>query len=77
LPPSGKIIQKLSRYLAAFGLVAGVVGRLSAAGLVGIVMHFAADSFQHLHHVHGRLGEKLVYKARNEYINDGHMGNET
>src|SRR5690606_19841070 len=48
---------------AGFVPVSCIKCRLAATGLFGIIMHFAAQFLQHLHHVHPRVGIKLVNKA--------------
>ena len=48
---------------AAFILVACIESRLSATGLLCIIVHIAAQLLQHLYHIESRFREKLVYEA--------------
>jgi hypothetical protein len=52
---SGEILQKFDTYVPGFVTKSGVEGRLAAAGLIGVVLHFRARLFQHADHIEGGL----------------------
>ena len=64
---------KLFKEFIAQGLgvfhITGVIGKASAAGLIGIIVYFNASLLKDLDGVHGRFGIKLVDGAGNKQIN--------
>jgi hypothetical protein len=60
---SGKIFQEFGADIAGFIPESGIESRLTATGLIGVIVHVHASLLQDFHHIESSLRVKLVYKA--------------
>lgn len=63
-----KFLDQLFTYLLAVIPVTVLVRRLTAAGLLGIVVHAATDTLQHLEGIAGGFRLELIHVTGNEKI---------
>jgi hypothetical protein len=70
-----EIIQKLLSHFNCIFKVTGIIGRLSATGLVGIVVDLASQFLQHLHHMEAYIRINLVNKTGDKNV-DFHLISE-